>query len=163
VAGGPILPSSVYVGGSSGNLSMTFLTSTTGTTQANSTIEGIGVVGSLATTAAAVLQFNMPEVLPSGQLKLRLLAFANATTGIAYWQIQDGATSPGANIANASFTTETAQSINWATLGNVTQELKQNLTTSPTINQIVTVVITFGTTTFTLTATSVWQASLVWE
>jgi hypothetical protein len=90
-----------------------------------------------------------------------LLAFANATSGAAFWQVQDGATSPLANIANATFTTEAAQSITWA--ANVMQEFKQNLTTAPTANQILTVVITFGTTTFTLAATSVWQASVVWE
>ena len=161
MAGGPILPSSVYLGGAAGNLSSSVFISTTGTTQANSAIEGIGAIASLATTAPAVLQFNMPGAIPTGQLKLRLLAFANATSGAAFWQVQDGATSPAANIANATFTTEAAQSITWA--ANVMQELKQNLTTVPTANQILTVVITFGTTTFTLATTSIWQASVIWE
>jgi hypothetical protein len=161
MAGGPILPSSIYVGGAAGNLSSTFFTATTGTTQANSTIEGIGVIATLNVTAPAVLQFNMPEVIPTGACKLRLLAFANAASGAAFWQVQDGATSPGNNIANATFSTETAQSITWGS--NVMQELKQNLTTAPSANQVLTVVITFGTTTFTLAQASVWQASIVWE
>ena len=161
MAGGPVLASSIYLGGASGNLYPSFYIPATNTNTAGA-LEGIGVIASLATTAPAVLQFNMPETIPSGTLKLRLLAMANATSGIAYWQVKDGATSAASNIGVTSLNTETAQSQTWAT-ADVLVENKTTLTTAPTANQILTVLLTFGTTTFTLAATSVWQPSIVWE
>jgi hypothetical protein len=165
MAAGPILPSSIYLGGASGNLSPTFYTSGAGTTTANSTIEGIGVVASLGADSAAILQFNMPEVIPSGTIKLRILAWANATTGTAKLDIIDGATSVGSNIANATFTTESGSptvSQAWSS-ADVIVENKVNLTTSPTANQILTVKANFKTASWTLAQASVWQFSIVWE
>ena len=66
MAGGPILPSSVYLGGASGNLFPNFYIPATNTNTAGA-LEGIGVVASLAADAPAVLQFNMPETIPQGQ------------------------------------------------------------------------------------------------
>jgi hypothetical protein len=164
MAGGPILPSSIYLGGASGNLSSTFYTSGAGTTTANSTIEGIGVIANLNTAAdsPAVLQFNMPEVLPAGIFKLRVLAWANATSGIAKLTVQDGSTSAGSNIANTTLTTETQLSQTWAT-ANIIVENKITLTDVPLTNDIVTIIATFNATGWTLAAASVWQFSLVWE
>jgi hypothetical protein len=167
MAGGPLLPSSIYLGGASGNLSATFYSpgGTAATTANQGVIEGIGVVGSLAAQSNAILQFNMPEVIPSGTMKLRLLAMTNATTGTAFWTTQDGATSAGSSIQATALSTEAAQSINFATLGvqDLMNENKQTLTTTPTANQILTVIIEFATTTFTVASTTVWQASIVWE
>jgi len=165
MAGGPILPTSIYLGGASGNLSPTFYTSGAGTTTVNSTIEGVGVVASLGSDASAVMQFNMPEVLPAGTLKLRVLALANATSGVAKLDIIDGRTPAGSNIANATFTTEAGSptiSQTWAT-ADILVENKVTLTQQPTANDIYTVVATFRTASWTLAATSVWQFSLVWE
>ncbi len=65
MAGGPILPSSIYVGGASGNLSPTFYVPATNTNTAGA-IEGIGVIASLGSDAPAVLQFNLPESTLTG-------------------------------------------------------------------------------------------------
>jgi hypothetical protein len=165
MAGGPLLPSSIYLGGASGNLSATFYTSGAGTTTANSTVEGIGVVASLGADASAVMQFNMPEVLPGGALKCRVLAWANATAGTAKLDIIDGRTPAGSNIANATFTTEAGAptiSQTWTT-ADVIVENKVTLTQTPTANDIYTIVATFRTASWSLTQTSVWQFSLVWE
>ena len=165
MTGGPILPSSIYVGGASGNLSLTNYTSGAGTTTANSTIEGIGVVASLGADASAVMQFNMPETIPAGSLKCRVLAWANATTGNAKLDIIDGRTPAGSNIANATFTTEAGSptiSQTWAT-ADIIVENKVTLTQAPTANDIYTVVATFRTASWSLAVTSVWQFSLVWE
>ena len=162
MAGGPLLPSSIYLGGAAGNLSPTFYTSTGGTVPANSTIEGIGVVASLGADAPAVLQFNMPEVLPSGTLKLRVLAWANATSGVAKLTVKDAHTAAAANIASSTFSTETQLSQTWAT-ADIIVENKITLTTVPAANDIVTIIATFNTASWTLAATSVWQFSLVWE
>src|SRR6516225_1347337 len=167
MAGGPILPSSVYLGGAAGNLSSTFYTSGAGTTTANSIIEGIGVVASLGADASAVMQFNIPGtgVIPTGALKCRVLAWANATSGVAKLDIIDGRTPAGSNIANATFTTEAGSptiSQTWAT-ADIIVENKVNLTQSPTANDIYTVIATFRTASWSLAQASVWQFSLVWE
>ena len=165
MAGGPILPSSIYLGGASGNLSPTFYTSGAGTTTANSTIEGIGVIASLPADASAVMQFNMPEVLPAGALKCRVLAWANATTGNAKLDIIDGRTPAGSNIANATFTTEAGSPTitqGWTT-ADIIVENKVTLTQQPTANDIYTVVATFRTASWSLAQASLWQFSLVWE
>ena len=165
MAGGPILPSSIYLGGASGNLSASFFTSGAGTTTVNSTIEGVGVVASLTADASAVMQFNIPEVIPTGTLKVRVLAWANATTGNAKLDIIDGRTPAGSNIANATFTTEAGSPTitqGWTT-ANIIVENKVTLTQAPTANDIYTIVATFRTASWTLASTSVWQFSLVWE
>src|SRR6516225_7104072 len=167
MAGGPILPSSLYVGGASGNLTVTFYTSGAGTTVANSTVEGIGVIANLnaAADSAAVLQFNIPEVIPTGVLRVRVLAWANATSGVAKLDIIDGRTPAGSNIANATFTTEAGSptiSQTWAT-ADIIVENKVTLTQTPSAGDIYTVVATFRTASWSLAQTSVWQFSLIWE
>ena len=67
MSGGPILPSSIYLGGASGNLFPSFYIPATNTNNAGA-IEGVGVVASLGADAPAVMQFNMPEVIPAGTL-----------------------------------------------------------------------------------------------
>ncbi len=161
MAGGPILPSSVYLGGASGNLSPTFYIPATNTNAAGA-IEGIGVVGSLGSDAPAVLQFNMPEVIPSGTLKLRCLAMANATSGVAKLTVKDKNVAAGASLGTSTLNSETQLSQTWAT-ADILVENKITLTSSPVANDILTVLATFNTTGWTLTAASVWQLSLVWE
>jgi hypothetical protein len=166
MAGGPLLPSSIYVGGASGNLSVNFYIPATNTNTAGA-IEGISVIASLAADAPAVLQFNIPPTgaIPTGTLKLRVLAWANATSGVAKLDIADGATSPASNIGVTTLTTEAGSptiSQTWAT-ADIMVENKVTLTTAPTAGQILTVLATFRTSSWTLAQTSVWQMSLIWE
>jgi hypothetical protein len=161
MAGGPILPSSIYLGGASGNLSPTFYVPNTNTNAAGA-IEGIGVIASLGADASAVLQFNLPESIPAGTLKLRALAWANATSGVAKLTVKDGQTAAGSNIGAATLSTETQLSQTWAT-ADIIVENKITLTTVPAANSILTVSATFNTASWTLAAASVWQFSLVWE
>jgi hypothetical protein len=164
MAGGPLLPSSIYLGGASGNLSPQFYTSGAGTTTSQSTIEGIGVVASLGANASAILQFNLPEALPSGTLKCRVLAWANASAGVAKLTLSDGGTAPAANIANTTLTAETQLSQTWATADIIVEVAKQIMTgPNQTANSIYTVVAQFNNTGWTLAVASVWQFSLVWE
>lgn len=161
MAGGPLLPSSIYLGDAAGNLSPVFYIPNTNTNAAGA-IEGIGVVASLAADAPAILQFNMPEVIPSGTLKLRALAMANATSGVAKLTIKDGKTPAASNIGAATLNTETQISQTWAT-ADILVENKIALTVAPSANDIVTVAAIFNTALWTLAAASVWQFSLVWE
>lgn len=162
MAGGPLLPSSVYFGAASGNAYPAFYTPATNTNTAGY-LEGAGVVATLGADAPVTMQFNMPETIPSGTLKLRILAMANATSGVAKLTVKDASTSAGANIGATTLTSETQLSQTWAT-ADILVENKITLTaTAPTANQITTILATFNTTGWTLAAASVWQFSLVWE
>src|ERR1019366_5970378 len=161
MAGGPILPSSIYLGGASGNLFPNFYIPATNTNAAGA-LEGIGVVASLGSDAAAVLQFNMPESIPTGTLKLRCLAMANATSGVAKLTVKDKNVAAGASLGTSTLNSETQLSQTWAT-ADIMVENKITLTTSPTANDIVTVLAIFNTTSWTLAAVSTWQFSIVWE
>ena len=161
MSGGPILPASIYVGAASGNLSPTvFISSTAGNNA--SAIEGIGCVASLASTAPCVLQFNLPESIPSGVMKLRGLAWAQATTGNAVVVPSDGQTAVGSDIGGTSLTTDATMTWTWTT-GSVIVEQKVNLATTPTVNDILTVLLNFESSSWTLAATGVFQFSVVWE
>ena len=161
MAGGPILPSSLYLGGASGNLFPNFYIPATNTNTAGA-LEGIGVVASLGSDAPAVLQFNLPESIPTGALKLRCLAMANATSGVAKLTVSDGQTAAGSNIGATTLTAETQLSQTWAT-ADIIVENKITLTTSPSANDILTILAKFNTSGWTLAAVSTWQFSLVWE
>jgi hypothetical protein len=175
MAGGPLLPSSIYVGGASGNLSVNFYVGTTatgtGAVAGYSALEGVSVVASLAADALAVLQFNMPPIgaVPTGTLKLRLLANANAASGIAKLDIIDGVTSPNTAIGASNFTTEAGSptlSVNWATApagADILVENKVVLSATVSAGQVLTVILAFRTSGWTLAQASVWQASIIWE
>jgi len=164
MAGGPILPSSVYLGGASGILASGVYIPATNSNNAGA-IEGISCAASLSADAAAILQFNLPELIPTGALKLRALAWANATSGAAKVDIADGQTAAGSNIGATTLTTEAGSptiSQTWST-ADVIVENKVTLTTAPTANSILTVLVTFRTASWTLAQISVWAFSLVWE
>lgn len=161
MAGGPIFPSSMYLGGASGNLSATVYIPNTNTNNAGA-YEGIGVVASLAADAPAVLQFNLPGAIPSGTAKLRFLAMANATSGVAKVTVSDGVGAAGTNLGAPTLTGETQLSQTWAT-ADILVENKVTLSSIPLANNILTALVTFNTTNWTLAATSVWNVSLIWE
>jgi|SRR5208337_4476856 len=161
MAGGPLLPSSIYLGAASGNLYPAYYQPNTNTNNAG-WLEGVGVVASLGSDASAVLQFNMPETIPTGTLKLRCLAMANATSGVAKMTASDGVTSAGSNIGATTLTSDTQVSQTWAT-ADILVENKVTLASAPSANQILTVNCKFQTSGWTLAAASVWQFSVVWE
>lgn len=161
MAGGPLLPSSVYLGGASGNLYPNFYVPNTNTNAAGA-LEGIGVVASLGADATAVLQFNMPESIPTGTLKLRCLAMANATSGVAKLTVSDKNVAAGSSLGTSTLNAETQLSQTWAT-ADILVENKITLTSSPSANDILTVKAVFNTTSWTLAAASTWQLSIVWE
>lgn len=161
MSGGPLLPTSVYLGGASGNLSPNFYVPATNTNNAGA-IEGVAVAGSLGSDAPCVLQFNIPESIPTGTLKLRCLAMANATSGVAKLTVKDKNVAAGNSLGTSSLNTETQISQTWAT-ADVLVENKVTLASSPSANDILTVLVTFNTSGWTLSAVSTWQFTIVWE
>jgi hypothetical protein len=164
MASGPLLPSSIYLGAASGNLSPTIFQSSTAGNNA-SFIEGIGCVASLGSTAPCTLQFNLPESIPTGTMKLRGLAWAQATTGKGVVVPSDGQTAVNSDIGGTALTANATMTWDWASLGlgSVMLEQKVNLSTTPTANDILTVLLNFESSAWTLAATGVFQFSLVWE
>jgi hypothetical protein len=161
---GTVLPSSVYLGGASGNLSSTFFVPTTNTNGAGA-IEGIGVVASLSVDAPAVLQFNMPEVIPSGTLKLRVLAWTTNTTNalVSKLTVKDANVAAGNSLGTSTLNTESQLTVTWTATADIMTENKITLTSTPAANDVLTVLATFNSTGWTLATASVWQFSIVWE
>lgn len=162
MAGGPVFPNSVYLGGASGNLFPNFYAGAGANAAPHD--EGIGVVASLAADATAELRFHIPPSVPTGTAKLRLLALANATSGAAKFTVSDGQVAAGASPSGATLTAETQSTVTWAA-GNNDQylETKVTLTTSPTANDVLVVAVKFQTTGWTLAVASTWILSLIWE
>lgn len=161
MSGGPILPSSIYLGAGAGNVYPNFYIPATNTNTAGA-LEGVGVIASLAADAIAVLQFNLPESIPTGTLKCRCLAMANATAGVAKLTLSDGQTAVASSIGATTLTGDTQVSQTWAA-ADILYENKVTLATAPTANYILTVLATFNHTSWTLAAASTWQFSIVWE
>ena len=159
MSGGPIFPSSIYLGAGAGNLSATVFVPSTNTNAAGA-IEGIGVVGSLGSDATAVIQFTIPESVPSGTLKLRTWGWA-ADAHVAKITVSDNNTAVSSNIGATTLTAETQISMTMTV--DVINENKTTLTNAAVANNNYTIKAVFNTTGWSLTATSVWQFSLVWE
>lgn len=161
MSGGPLLPSSIYLGGASGELFPNFYIPATNTNAAGA-LEGVGCIASLGTIGNCVMQFNLPEVIPSGTMKLRALATANATTGNAIVNISDGVTAPGSNIGAATLAADSTITQAWS-VADVLVENKVNLSSIAVANGILTVLAAFNFNGWTLAAVSSWQFSVVWE
>jgi hypothetical protein len=92
-----------------------------------------------------------------------VLAWANASAGIAKLTVKDGGTAPAANIGASTLTTETQLSQTWATVDIIVENKITMTGGGQTANNIYTVVATWNATGWTLAQQSVWQLSLVWE
>jgi hypothetical protein len=135
--------------------------------------EGVAVVPGLIADSPIVMQFNLPEVIPSGLMKLRTLVWSNAVSGTAYWTISDGETPASSSIGTASLTNENGgntYSRAWASSSpDLMLEDKAALSTVPVANDILTVLFTFkvasqpSRASWSLGQASVWQFSLIWE
>lgn len=160
MAGGPIAPTSVYLGGASGNLFPNVYSGGGGNAAAHE--EGIGVAASLGSDATAELRFPMPSSIPTGTLKLMMRGLANATSGVAKFTVKDGAVSGGSSPSAVTLTSETQSSVTWTAV-DIYMDTKVTLTTSPTANQELVVAITFNTASWTLAQVSTWLVWLLWE
>lgn len=160
MAGGPIFPNSaypvtagscfpnIYVGGG-----------------ANSKHEeGMGVAALIAADATWRLRFHFPPTIPTGTAKIRLLALANATSGVAKCTVQNAVVAAEDSPSGATLTSETQASITWGAGDNDQyKEAKVTLTTTPAGNSVLVCDLVFNTTNWTLAQVSTWIATLIWE
>lgn len=162
MAGGPIGPSSVYLGGASGNLFPNFYIGAGA--NASPADEGIGVVASLGADAVAQLRFPMPSSIPTGTLKLMVRMLANATSGTVKFTVSDNSCGTGVSPSGLSLTAETQSSATWAAGDNDKyKDVKVTLTTSPAANDSLVVAITFNTTNWTLAQILTCLVWVLWE
>jgi hypothetical protein len=160
MAGGPIAPSSAYPADTAGRLFPNFHAGAGG--NAASHDEGLGVMASLSADATWELRFPMPPSIPTGTFKLRLLALANATTGVAKVTVKDGRCPAASSPSAATLTSETQASLTWTAV-DVYVEAKVTLTTVPQANDMIVVALTFNTTGWTLAQVSTWIPTIIWE
>lgn len=168
MAGGPLYPSSSYISDTAGRLFPSIHAGAGGNVASHD--EGFGVMASLSADATLELRFPIPPTVPSGTLKLRMLALANATSGAAKVTVKDAAATPAGspsssgNPSAVSLTSETQTTVTWAASENDRyKEAKVTLTASPAANDQLVVAILFSTTGWTLAQVSTWMFSIIWE
>jgi hypothetical protein len=161
MAGGPITPVSQVPQGN-GNL-FPFIYQGGGGNAAPYD-EMMGVVASLGADSTWMLRFPIPESIPSGTAKLRLLALANASTGNAKVTVNDAVVAAGSSPSAASLTAETQATLSWSS-GDADKykEAKVTLTPSMVANSVLVAALTFNTSGWTLAQNSGWYALLIWE
>lgn len=167
MAGGPIYPSSLYIADTAGRMFPNIHAGAGG--NASSHDEGLGIQASLGADVTVELRFPIPPTLPTGTLKMRLIALANATSGAAKLTVKDGIATPASsptssgNPSAATLTSETQTTVTWAASENDRYKLADvTLTATPAGGDQLVVAVTFQTSGWTLAAISTWMLSIVW-
>ncbi len=139
--------------------------------------EGLGVEASVGANATWRLRFQMPPTLPSGTGKLRLLALANATSGIArvnptWASVNIGEDPSGFALFAEGITADAVAgfagagaTLEWGAGDNDQYgEAKWNLNADTLVAlEEVIMNLVFETSSWTLAAVSTWIASIIWE
>ena len=127
--------------------------------------EGLGVEASVGADSTWRLRFQMPPTLPTGTGKLRLLALANATSGVAKVNPRWASVAVEEDPSSATLNAETTQTVTWSTGDNDQyKELKVVLDADTLVaSEEVVMDLVFETTSWTLAQVSTWIASIVWE
>lgn len=127
--------------------------------------EGLGVEASVGADSIWRLRFQTPEVLPTGTGKLRLLALANATTGVSKTNVKWASVAVAEDPSSATLNAEGTDTVTWAAGENDDyQEQKTTLDGDTLVaGEIVVMDLTFETTSWTLAQISTWFPSIIWE
>jgi hypothetical protein len=168
MAGGPIYPSSVYHADTAGRTFPNYYAGAGGNAAAHDL--GIGVKASLDADATVEFRFPLPPALPTGTLKLRILALANATSGVAKLTVSDGTATPAASPGSAgnpsavTLAGESQTTITWAASENDRyKDSKVTLATVPAANDVLVVAVKFQSSGWTLAQVATFLLSLIWE
>ncbi len=127
--------------------------------------EDLGVEASVGADSTWRLRFQMPPSLPTGTGKLRLLALANATTGVAKVNPKWVSVAVEEDPSSATLNAETTQTVTWGA-GDADQykELKITLDADAIVaGEEVVMDLVFETASWTLAAVSTWITSIIWE
>lgn len=163
MAGGPLLPISAFPGDTTGRL-YPFYYNGAGA-NASPRDGGFGVKASLDADSTWMFRYAVPAgAVPTGVLKLRVLALANATSGVANFQVKDGTCPAGTSPSGVTMTSEAGSSITWAAGDNDKyKEVKVTLTAAPAANDMLVIAITFQTSGWTLAQQACFIPTIIWE
>lgn len=129
--------------------------------------EGLGVVDATALAADGIwrLRFQMPPTLPTGTGKLRILALANATTGVVKPNVKWASVAPEESPSGATLNDEGVGTITWGAGDNDQyKELKVTLDADTLVGgETVVMDLTFEDASMTLAVDSTYQVSIIWE
>lgn len=128
-------------------------------------IETLGVMASLNGDAIWYLTFIMPQTLPSGTAKLRLLCMANATSGNAKINPKWVSVAAGEIPDTMTLNAEGVNTVSWSS-GDADKfkELKVTLDADTIVaNEVVFMALTFETSSWTLAQKLGCLASIHWE
>ena len=161
MAGGPIGPSSIFAV----TAGRVFPNVHVGGGANSKQEEGLGVEASVGADSIWRLRFPMPPTLPSGTGKLRLLALANAATGVAKVNVKWASIAVEEDASSATLSAETVQTVTWATGDeDVYKELKTTLDADTlVVSEMIAMDLTFETSSWTLAVVSTWIPSILWE
>ena len=127
--------------------------------------EGLGVEASVGADSTWRLRFQMPPTLPTGTGKLRLLALANATSGVAKVNSKWVSVAVEEDPSGATLNAEGTSTVTWSTGDNDQyKELKVTLDADSLVaSEEVVMDLVFETTSWTLAQVSTWIVSIIWE
>ena len=124
-----------------------------------------GIVASLGANVDVHAVWKV-QTAPSATLKLALYGLANATTGVAKFNLSWAAANVGENFDTVSLTAEGTTTITWST-GNNDDVLETKITmdaaTAPTAGQLLFLQMRFETASWTLAQLSYWSHILLDE
>ena len=165
MAGGPIFPSSVYLGGAAGNLFPNFYAGAGGNLSAHD--EGIGVAASFAAgfgSGTGELRFQIPPAVPTGTPKLFDRVLANATTGAHVFTFLAGQVSGGGNPSAVTLTSQGQNTVSFnANSADTYNDTKTTIALTPVANNMLVVALSINSGGNTLAAVATHVVSLIWE
>lgn len=174
MAGGWIMPSSAFPV-TSGNVFPNFHRGAGANSKED---EGLGVAASIAADSTWRLRFPMPPAIPSGTPKIRVIALANATSGVVKINPKWASVAMGVSPSGASLSAEGTTADSKAGQAGSTATLEfgaadndqyleakwdMNATTVPAANEVVILDLTFETSGWTLAQVLTCRVMIGWE
>ena len=163
MAGGPIFPNSAFPV-TAGVLYPTFYVGDGANSKQD---EGLGVADATTIVADSIwrLRFHMPPSLPTGTGKIRILAMADAVTGVLRLNPKWASVAVGEDPSSATLNAEGNNDITWSTNDDDEyQELKVDLDADTLVaSEVVVMDLTIVDTGTTLAVASVLIPSIIWE
>lgn len=161
MSGGPIFPNSAYPV-TAGRVFPNFHVGAGANSKHD---EGMGVEASVGADSIWRLRFQMPPALPTGTGKLRLLALANATSGVAKVNPKWVSVAVEESPSGATPVAETVQTVTWGAGDNDQYKSLEVVLDADTLvaSEVVVMDLVFETSGYTLAAVSTWVASIIWS
>ena len=128
--------------------------------------EGLGAMASVDADATWELRFEMPPTsLPSGTGKLRIIALADAITGVAKINPKWRSVAMEEDPSDTALSAEGTGTITWSTDDDDQyKELKVDLDADTLVaGEIVVMDLVFETSSWTLAVVSTYHVSIIWE